>query len=498
MSCRPPSPSILVVENERIVAFNLQQRLLHLGYRVSGVAASGEEALAMVEKTRPDLVLMDIRIDGDIDGIETATRLSETNTVPVIYLTAHAEMPTLERARMTRPHGYLIKPFSELELHATIQMALERRSFDIKLKESEVRFRGALDVMLEGCQIIGFDWKYIYLNDSALQHNRHTRDEMLGKTLQEVFPNIESTDVFAALRRCMADRTEQGLQTLYEYDDGGYAWFDISVQPVPEGIFVLSIDITSQKLAEERLRQLNEQLEARVMQRTAALTAANMELEAFGYSVSHDLRAPLRHLDGYARLALEGSESLDGNTRSYLSKIVSSSKKMGNLIDDLLVLSRAGRAELNTRPIELSTLINEVKQECMTYAGEREIAWEIDELPRVQGDLVLLWQVFFNLISNAVKFTRKREHAVIEVHGRSIANGEVEISIRDNGAGFDMRYYAKLFNVFQRLHREDEFEGTGVGLAIVQRVVVRHGGRVWGEGAPGEGARFHFSLPMEG
>lgn len=362
------------------------------------------------------------------------------------------------------------------------------------LRSSEERYRRALDDMMEGCQIIGFDWRYRYVNDTLVQHGRRARSELLGRTMMEVYPGLEKTEVFAALHRCMEERTSQGLQTRFEFGDGSFTWFDVSVHPVPEGIFILSIDITSQKFAEAKLLQLNEQLEARVVERTAALNTVNEELEAFSYSVSHDLRAPLRHLDGFARLAMERSDDMDAMTKEYLTKIIRSSEKMDTLIDDLLVLSRASRTELNSRSVDLQALVFGVKQECMSYAGQRQVEWRQDELPRAQGDQVLLRQVFMNLVSNAIKFTRNCEHAVIEVRARMMENNEVEISVRDNGAGFDMRFADKLYGVFQRLHHESEFEGTGIGLATVRRIVERHGGKTWAEGEPGKGAVFYLTF----
>ena len=363
-----------------------------------------------------------------------------------------------------------------------------------ELQLSEERYRRALDGMMEGCQIVGFDWRYRYVNDTLVQHGRIARSELLGRTMMEVYPGLETTEVFASLRRAMAERIPLGLQTRLEFGDDEFAWFDISIQPVPEGIFILSIDITSQKLAEAGLQRLNEQLEVRVVERTAALNAANEELEAFSYSVSHDLRAPLRHLDGFARLAMETAASMDAKTKNYLKKITQSSEKMGALIDDLLALSRASRAELNTRSVDLQALFLGVRQECMSYAGQREVEWRVDELPHVRGDQVLLRQAFMNLISNAIKFTRKCERTVIEVGARLKEDNQVEISVRDNGAGFDMRFADKLYGVFQRLHHESEFEGTGIGLAIVRRIVERHGGKTWAESTPGKGAVFYLTL----
>ncbi|MEQ1515421.1 MAG: ATP-binding protein [Usitatibacteraceae bacterium] len=487
---------VMVVENERIVAFNLQQRLTRLGYRVTGIAASGADALNQIRLTSPDLVLMDIRIDGDIDGIETASHLAKTNPVPVIYLTAHAEQSTLDRARATRPYGYLIKPFSEMELHATVQMALERIAVDAELRASEARFRQALDVMMEGCQIIDFDWRYRYVNDSMLQQCRRSRDELLGRTLMDVYPEVETTEIFSVLRHCMKTRVAHDFQQRFEFRDGGVSWFDLSIQPVPEGVFILSIDITSEKLANERLRQFNEQLEIRVAERTTLLDTANKELEAFSYTVAHDLRAPLRHINGFAQLAMDCSLSANCKAPEYIAKMVKSSTKMGRLIDDLLALSRASRAELKSEAVDLDMVVVAVREECLNDADHPEIDWRVDHLPEVQGDAALLHQVFVNLIGNAIKFSRYRDHAVIEIRPQPRDDGWVEISVRDNGAGFDMRHADKLFGVFQRLHHESEFEGTGIGLAIVRNLVERHGGKIKAESEPDSGAVFYFTLPL--
>jgi len=273
--------------------------------------------------------------------------------------------------------------------------------------------------------------------------------------------------------------------------------------------FVAKVDVSGNNLTrailyaiererlEQEFRKLNEELEKRIWDRTSELEAANRELEAFSYSVSHDLRAPLTHLHGFSSLLLDNHASqLDEQGQRYVRKIKDGVLRMSSLIDDLLTLAKVSRQELRRCEISLNSLVEEVMKDLESETSEREIRWLVGSLPMIECDRGLMRQVLVNLLSNAIKYTRKREHAVIEIR-EDVIDGKKTIVVKDNGVGFDMKFADKLFAPFQRLHREKDFEGTGIGLATVQRIIHKHSGRIWADSQPGLGATFYFTLGSE-
>ncbi len=314
-------------------------------------------------------------------------------------------------------------------------------------------------------------------------------EELLTRPfLDFVHPDDRAATLRAVERQVVAGEQVLQFENRYRHKDGSWRVLSWKSAPQPDGLmYAIARDITDRKRAEEAVRKLNAELEA-----------TNKELEAFSYSVSHDLRAPLRHIDGFADLLQKhAAAALDDKGRRFLKTISESAVQMGALVDDLLAFSRIGRAELHTTSVRLDQLVEGVLHDLRHDIGGRNIAWSIGVLPEVQGDPAMLKQAFMNLIDNAVKYTRTREDARIEIGSRNGAPGDhddIVVFVRDNGVGFDAQYAHKLFGVFQRLHSASEFEGTGIGLANVQRIIHRHGGRVWAEGAVGQGATFYVSL----
>ncbi len=341
--------------------------------------------------------------------------------------------------------------------------------------------------------IAGFDGYFKKLNPAWSETIGFSDEELTALPyLDFVHPEDRAATI------AEATKLSQGIDTIhfenrYRCKDGSYKWLAWTAkQSVSEQlIFAIARDMTAQKRSEDEITRLN----AALAERLADLEASNKGLEGFSYSVSHDLRAPLRAIDGFVRILVqEYGPKLDPGAQRYLEIIAGSARTMGLLIDDLLEFSRLGRQPLRRVAIGTTALVRRILGQLQSTMDHRRVEVRLDELPDCQGDESLLEHVFANLIGNAIKYTQRVEVARIEIGCQPTDQGELVYYIKDNGAGFDMRYADKLFGVFQRLHRADEFEGTGVGLALAQRIIHRHGGRIWADATVGKGATFFFTL----
>lgn len=611
---------ILVVEDQGIVATDIQRCLEDAGFEVTGIATSMEDAIQDASQSRPDLVLMDIRIQGPADGIDAGDHLHRKFGLPIVYLTAHDDRDTMSRAKRTEPMAFLIKPFKPAELTSTVEIALQRSWAEEVAHERERSFLSALGAIGDAVWTADSEGCVRFMNRAAEELTGWSQELALGHRATDVVQVVNEPDgsverfrgllgVASApesdlnneyrvpardgvyywltikamtiagandrsirvvvmqdvtgrkesereLRR-QADLLEQSQEPIFTWELGGainywnqaaHALYGFSpleacghavtdllrtVHPsgeealeaalkrdgrwsgelvrktkdgreiVVEGLLVVvqdsdgrttvletDRDITERKSADLEIRRLHQELRVHITE----LTSVNQELESFNYSISHDLRAPLRHIDAYTKILLEqpGME-LAGDARTFVERVRKSSGRMGRMVDELLELSRTSRVEPVRQAAALKTLVEDVLFELKPEVHGREIEWRIGELPLVSCDPTLTRQVYANLLANAVKFTSNRHPAVIEV-GQTLSDGPSILFVRDNGVGFNMKYADKLFGVFQRLHRRDDFEGTGIGLATVQRIVHKHGGRIWAEAQLDKGTTFYFTL----
>ena len=490
--------TILIVEDENIVALDIRNRLKKLGYSVAGRAVTGKQAVDQAVNIHPDLVLMDIRLKGEMDGVTAAAHIRSQIDIPVVYLTAYSDDVTLQRAKVTEPYGYIIKPFEDRDLHSAISMALYRHKAERELKESRQWLATTLKSIGDAVIATDNQGRIKYMNPVAEDLTGWTQIEAVGKDSREIFNIINASTrhttpspVYQALEQNRIVQLEDN--TLLISKAGQEIPVDDSAAPIIDdngevyGAVLVFRDITDRKIAEEKLKQFTQELQAQ-----------NAELDAFSHTVAHDLKSPLNPLIGFANVLADDFDTLPKEEiKEFLDIIVQNSLKISTVVDELLLLAHTRKADVAVKPLWMSRILDEVRDRLEYMIKDYQAELTIpDEWPDVIGYAPWIEQVWVNYITNGLKYGGQPPRLVLGADRQ--ADGFVRFWVKDNGPGLSRDDQAKLFAPFTQLEQV-RAAGHGLGLSIVRRIVNKLGGQVGveSENLPGKGCTFFFTLPEQ-
>jgi PAS domain S-box-containing protein len=367
------------------------------------------------------------------------------------------------------------------QLNLELEKRVEEKTKQAIEKEQQYRF--LLQNMREGIQLIGYDWKYLFVNNSVVAQSKYSNEELLGHTMMEKYPGIENSGLFKVLQRCMNERVPEIMENEFTFPDGSKEWYELSIQPVPEGLFILSMDITQRKIAEEKLKRYAEELKS-----------SNMELERFAYVASHDLQEPLRMISSFLNLLEEKlAGNLDDTGKQYMHFVLDGAERMKSLIQSLLEYSRVGNNKESFVPTDLNEVMEYIIRLFEENSKKTRAVITVSPMPVITANKTLINLLFTNLVNNALKYHGDKD-PVIEV-GYTEQPGDYTFFVKDNGIGIDSKYFDKIFIIFQRLHNRTEYSGTGIGLAICKKIMEIHQGKIWVESQPAKGSTFYFTIP---
>lgn len=499
---------VLVVEDEIIVSEDLQQRLVMLGFEVAGAADTAADAIELATATRPDVALMDIMLHGRPEGIDAAEHLRLRLDIPVIYLTAHSDAATLERAKRTDPAGYIVKPFDDSQLRVALQLAPARHELERKTRQVARWMTATLTSIGDAVIATNIRGEILLLNSAAEELTGWTQQEAAGKPCGDVLQLVNKATgqtledpATQALRHGLMIRLDPG--TVLRTRTGEERFVDDSASPITDdsgkvlGAVVVLVDASNRVAAQDRAQTLTRQV-AELMADKVKRDALGAEIEAFAVAVGQDLRRPLLTIAGFTELLAEKHrEKLPVTGQLFLDQVRASALEMRRMVEDYLQFLKSNREQVTRHDaVDLTRLAHEIFDELSRRPGQKQARFVCETLPPVWGDKPMLRQLLGNLLGNALKYSARRGLPVVEVGATSDADFHT-FFVRDNGVGLDLANAEKLFEPFHRFHDAAEFPGTGVGLAIVKRIVERHGGRIWAKSKPDAGATFFFTLPVQ-
>ena len=474
---------ILIADDEMIIAQDLKTSLTHFGYEVPAVVSSGKEAIKSAENINPDLVMMDINLKGEVPGIEAAERIQTSFDIPIVFMTAFLDENMMQKAAATRPYGYLVKPFNERELLSTIQNAFFKKKMDNELKESERKYKKLFEQSNDAVFIHTFDGKILDVNNRACKMLDYSREKMLASLVTDFRPDDAKEGAIDYLK-LIREKGALRFESKFQRSDKSLIFVEISASIIDQeqGIIQGIVrNITNRKKVEQNQIKLIKDLEN-----------ANRELKEYAYVTSHDLKAPLRAINTLANwLSIDYADKFDEKGKENLKLLLGRAKRMHHLIDALLEYSKIENIGQKLNKIDLNSFLQRIIKE-LSIPDKIKISVECD-LQEIIFDCSSLKQIFNALLSNSLKFMDKaKAKIIIKCYERKEF---WEFSVSDNGPGIDKKYFNKIFQIFQTLQPRDEFESTGIGLALIKKILDIHNGKIWVESEVGKGSTFYFSIP---
>ena len=496
---------VLIVEDEVITALDIKKSLEKLGFEVLSIEDTGKNAIYKIEKLKPDLVLMDIVLKGEMDGIKTTEFIKNRFDVPVVYLTAYSDKKTFERAKLTEPYGFIVKPAGIYELKCNIENAFYKYKMEKKLEKQA----DLLNLTHDAIIVHDMNDKITFWNHGAEERYGWCEEEVLGEVTHDLLKTEFPDSLKKTCKQFLCNGYWEG-ELIHTKRSGekiivSSRWaLQKDENDNPIGFMEINSDITERKKAEESLREAHSKLELKVRERTAKLNIlveelkrSNEELKQFAYVTSHDLQEPLRTISSFTQLLERRYESkLDKDADEFIGYIVDGASRMQIMIKALLDYSRVNTRSSEFKPSNFEEILDQTLSSLKTAIDESKAVITIDQLPTIMVDDKQMIQLFQNLISNAIKFRKKNENMEVHISCMKVSNNYL-FSISDNGIGIEPQFKDRIFEVFQRLHTRDEYSGTGIGLAICKKIVERHGGQIWIESEFGEGSTFYFTIPLD-